>query len=239
MKNYDKFIINLRQDESIDIYTLIPKKKDIEEYKKRVLLKSPICLSYLRSNNYETIEKFIKSREINIEDISYSKKILNNIEVMSEYSEFLESYFDLDCKKRIILDAYFEGIFQDLKPKHLILNNSSIEYEYLIDTSTIINKSINRFGINYQLGANLCLPRELYLLQLLESGSIDEIPDIQIRKQTELFNIKLYKNISLNTLKELCELNIIPFEIYNSLILKIQGQRKILKKIITVQKNKS
>ena len=119
MQNYNNFIIDLKQDESIDIYTLIPKRKNIEEYKKSVLLKNPICLSYLRSNNYETIEKFIKSREINIEDISYTKKQAKTSEEIGEYSEISESYFNLDYQKRIIVDAYFEGAFQDLRPKHL------------------------------------------------------------------------------------------------------------------------
>lgn len=229
MTNNHNIIAELTQNNSINLYTITPKQKEIKTYKKRIILNSNIGFSYLKTNNYQVIEKFIKQNEVDFQDISYQRKISQDQNDYGTYFEISEDYLELSPQKKAIVDAYIDGAFASSKPKKLISDNQEVEYPYLIDTSSEIKIIRNTFGTSYQLGINLCLPIELYILQLLEANQILRLKDIKCRKQAELFTITPYKEISLKELQELCELGLVPNSTYKDLLESTKQNSKIVR----------
>lgn len=229
MISSNNIIAELTQNNTIKLYTKTPKRKEIVAYKKRILLSPNIGFSYLKTNNYQVIEDFIKKEQINFQDISYRRKLSKEQDDYGTYFEISENYHELDPKKRKLVDAYIEGAFERNNPKQIISDSNEVEYPYLIDTSSNIEILRNTFGVAYQIGVNLCLPHELYILQLLEANQISKLNDTRFRKQAELFTITPYKEISLESVEELEKLGLIPIDTYNHLLDSTKQTGKILR----------
>ena len=181
----------------IAVYSINPKLKALREFRENTLKNSNIKDMFytITTSNESVIKTVEKLDEINIKAIEYNfDASKNNVDwsILAPNSNLTE-----DAKKRI-LDSYFEGDYDHLKPIKVVkIDNSKKEILHFF-----ISLGYNdMFSSIFTIDTILNVPQELYLLQLLEFGKLGLLQDEDITEQLELFDISYMRSVNI------CELD--------------------------------
>lgn len=220
------YLIKINNDKSLDIYTLNPDENKIMEYKRRIIEEQSITFATLRTNDKKALDTFLNSQTINMRDISFSRKLSQANLIFSSYSETTIPFYQLSELEEKVVEAYLNNYYQHIKPQIIIPNDEP--NKYLLTTTDKISYLTSRFGTSYLTGQNLILPRELYFLQLIESGGI-KTKDVYsfIRAHEKLFHLTHFKTIP--DFEELLNCGIIDIETYNAIFQRSESETKLIR----------
>ena len=141
-----------------------------------------------------------------------------------------------------MLECYIEGIYDSLEPKRVIRRRPSAthcwDWEY---ETTWLETDMYYFltlGLQQSIGRNsikdvfaikyiLNLPRNLYLLQLLQTGQFEKLSKENIQEQLQLFDVHYLKKMNVKDLEEMMAFGIIT-ESMDSINEKLEVGSKIL-----------
>lgn len=195
----------------IDVYKVNKDPELLKKYRQKILNKyqdQPIFYT-LKTNVSGTVSEFKDSPSIDIESISYTKEAPAKKQY---YSKLLESdSFDESTlvKQREVLNKYLNGEYSELIPSKVYRYDyqlrDDIELYYFIKPEHEIREPREWIFNNV-----IRLPRELFLLQLLEIDSINRIPSAdELDEQLTCFTKEKIGSASMSELKLLIDTDLI------------------------------
>lgn len=216
----------------IDVYKVSKDPELLKKYRQKILNKyqdQPIFYT-LKTNVSGTVSEFKDSPSIDIESISYTKEAPAKKQY---YSKLLESdSFDESTliKQREVLNKYLNGECSDLIPSKVYRYDyqlrDDIELYYFIKPEHEIREPREWIFNNV-----IRLPRELFLLQLLELDSINRIPSAdELDEQLTCFTKEKIGSASMSELKLLIDTDLIRQSI-GSVHERLDTDTAILEKI--------
>lgn len=216
----------------IDVYKVNKDPELLKKYRQKILDKyqdQPIFYT-LKTNVSGTVSEFKDSPSIDIESISYTKEAPAKKQY---YSKLLESdSFDESTlvKQREVLNKYLNGEYSELIPSKVYRYDyqlrDDIELYYFIKPEHEIREPREWIFNNV-----IRLPRELFLLQLLEIDSINRIPSAdELDEQLTCFTKEKIGSASMSELKLLIDTDLIRQSI-GSVHERLDTDTAILEKI--------
>ena len=216
----------------IDVYKVSKDPELLKKYRQKILNKyqdQPIFYT-LKTNVSGTVSEFKDSPSIDIESISYTKEAPAKKQY---YSKLLESdSFDESTlvKQREVLNKYLNGEYSELIPSKVYRYDyqlrDDIELYYFIKPEHEIREPREWIFNNV-----IRLPRELFLLQLLEIDSINRIPSAdELDEQLTCFTKEKIGSASMSELKLLIDTDLIRQSI-GSVHERLDTDTDILEKI--------
>lgn len=216
----------------IDVYKVSKDPELLKKYRQKILDKyqdQPIFYT-LKTNVSGTVSEFKDSPSIDIESISYTKEAPAKKQY---YSKLLESdSFDESTlvKQREVLNKYLNGEYSELIPSKVYRYDyqlrDDIELYYFIKPEHEIREPREWIFNNV-----IRLPRELFLLQLLEIDSINRIPSAdELDEQLTCFTKEKIGSASMSELKLLIDTDLIRQSI-GSVHERLDTDTAILEKI--------
>lgn len=218
----------------IDVYEVLADTDKLKQYRKKILdtYQEHELFYTLKSNVSETVFDFIDLFNINQREIEYVKETPKK---KKYYSKLLLSTPKKRSEKKLqkeVIEKYINGEYQQLHPL--------VVYHFHKDTCT--EEEIHYFlrphkevrhPHEWHINNIISLPKELYLLQLLELGSTSAIPrDEDLSDQLKLYTKKKVGSASLNKLELLINTNIVR-QSMNSIYERLEIDEPLLKKIKT------
>lgn len=200
-----------REKENIDVYKVSKKADLLKKYRENILNKyshQPLFYT-LKTNVSDTVSEFKDSLSIDIDSIVYTKKATKNKDY---YSVLEESNLDeekVQTKQKEILNNYLNGSYSELIPSKVYKYNYQINDEeeiyYFLKPESEIRKTREWVFNNV-----IRLPRELYLLQLLELGDTNRLPEAnEMEEQLTFFVKEKIGSASISELKLLIDTDLI------------------------------
>ena len=221
-----------REKDMIDVYKVSKDPELLKKYRQKILDKyqdQPLFYT-LKTNVSGTVSEFKDSPSIDIETISYTKPAPAKKQY---YSQLLESDSDNEAvlsKQKEVLSNYLNGEYSELIPSKVYQYDrqirDDIELYYFIKPENAMRKPKEWVFNNV-----LRLPRELFLLQLLETDSINRIPSAdELDEQLTCFIKEKIGSASMSELKLLIDTDLIRQSI-GSVHEKLETDTPILDKI--------
>lgn len=226
---YDKL------EDSINIYNMEGKKEEIKKYRERVLKrckkKEPLFY-YLKTNCLETIKSLKDVSDIDINLLSYDNSTVLDYGSYSSIYEIEPA--NIDSEQERILEAYISGYYDKQTitkvSKYNWQNESNEELLRLLKPSIYYIAGTNSHGDVYEIDDMLNLPRNLYLLHLLQQGKYAHVVNENITKLLKLFEFEYVNNIKLKDIEEMLETGLVDGSLEKS-IKKAEVGSKILQKV--------
>lgn len=221
-----------REKDMIDVYKVSKDPELLKKYRQKILDKyqdQPLFYT-LKTNVSGTVSEFKDSPSIDIETISYTKPAPAKKQY---YSQLLESDSENKAvlnKQKEVLNNYLNGEYSELIPSKVYQYDrqirDDIELYYFIKPENEMRKPKEWVFNNV-----IRLPRELFLLQLLEIDSINRIPSAdELDEQLTCFTKEKIGSASMSELKLLIDTDLIRQSI-GSVHEKIETDTPILDKI--------
>lgn len=219
-------LIEIKNDKSLNIYSLNPNLTKIAAYKKRILEEHNITFASLRTNSKQTLQTFLNNPSMSLSEITFNHKLSNKTNLFSSYYETTVPFYQLSDIEQKIVEAYIENYYSYLIPQTIISDNDP--NRYLLATTDKVAYLTNRFGPSYQTTNNLILPKELYLLQLIYSSQIKSKEVLSFIKGHEnLFHLSLIQNFP--NFENLLNFDILTEDTYYSIFQRSVSESKIIK----------
>jgi hypothetical protein len=202
-----------KKEKDINVYSIKPKREEIVEYKRQLIFGTPVEKRFIRlcTNDGRLAaklfsEKLLYSWELDFDhaDSIYGHPRFSQLSLYSETDNLKPE--DLE-KRNAILSNYISGLYFPspicmVEGYDLPLINERVENRFLLVTDPVINRDDNN---NYIIENILSLPKELYLLHLLETGRFSDLTNEDITKQLALFDIAFREAISIEELEKIYE----------------------------------
>ena len=225
-----------KKEDSIDIYSIHGKKEELKKFRKSVLQrhKNDNLFYYLRTNNEKTIQKFESAKDIDYKFLDYENSTPLDVGTWSTIGQMKEiSKYDLQTQQEV-LEKYIEGDYDSLVPTRVFeftwKDDLDCETHRLIKPEEAKVIFQNSHGNVWQISNMINLPRNLYLLQLLQQGRYDVLTSENISRQLQLFDIEYLKNIKLSDIQEMLSTGLVN-ETIESAIKKAETGSRILQKV--------
>lgn len=223
-----------KKDDSIDIYTLQARQEELKKYRKEVLQGyDTSSLFYCLKTGVESIAKnFLKGGDFDICDVDSRgwRKLDSGWSLIDRMSKKV-SDSDIEIQKKI-LEKYIEGEYSSLVPSRVY--DTTVEHVEYYDKYLFLKpekiKEIWNSIIFWQINNMLNLPRNLYLLQLIELGRFEQLTKENIKEQLQLFDIDYSKRVKVSEIEELLSTSLVSGKI-EDVIKKAKVGSKILQKI--------
>jgi len=202
-----------KKEKTIDVYSMIPKKEEIVNYKIDEMKKIPeeekvVCARLIQSVDIDKNDIFLN--RINLEMIKSSH--LHPVSMTKEIEFLLQSYYlDLLITYGDISVSDLEGI------KHYLITKNS----YVIGSQGGANVGI--------LDGIIQIPETLYILQLLKEERFDLLAGRDISSQLNLFDIKFVKDVNLEELEKASYCGMVPLNSHYNAVKKAENDSKIMK----------
>lgn len=222
-------------EDSIDIYNMEAKKEEIKKYRERVLRqhkkKEPLFY-YLKTNCLDTIKSLKDASNIDIRLLSYDNSTVLDY---GSYSNIYEvAPVELDSDQEDIIEAYINGYYDKLPVTNVFQFNWKKEDDEelfrLLKPKNHYISSTNSHGNVYEIDDLLNLPRNLYLLHLLQQGKYAKVADENINKLLKMFEVEYIKNVKLKEIEEMLETGLVDGTIEGT-IKRAETGSKIYQKI--------
>lgn len=202
-----------KKEKTIDVYSMIPKKEEIVNYKIDEMKKIP------------EEEKVVCARLIQSVDIDKNDIFLNRINLEMIKSRHLHPVLEIS-KVLYLLESYYLDFL-------VTYGNFSISS---LDGIKHYLTTKNSYTIGFQDGANvgilggiIQIPETLYILQLLKEERFDLLTDKDISSQLDLFDIKFVKDVNLEELEKASYCGMVPLNSHYNAIIKAKNDSKIMK----------
>lgn len=219
-----------RKDTSIDIYSICVKAEKNKDYKKKIIDSLDVdelfysLIAYRRHIAYN-----IMSKSNCYQPFYYSKWL--ELVPMKNNSDYAQK------RQKEIIENYIEGEYDNLNIKHILKRISSINCKYeehrllLTEKFLDIRGSFEMFRQPVLESKNVIkLPKELYLLYLLQHGDFYKIP---LENENELFSlleIEYLKSVSIMDIKNMQEVGLLKGTLAD-VMNKAMVDSKILRKV--------
>lgn len=204
-----------RKDNSIDIYTMNPKVEELKRYRKNVIKRQKIEEMFysLKTNCQNTLIKFNTYEDIDIKFLDYDNDNAIEIGYWSKLRPMgkVEPY-EKEIQQEII-EKYIEGGYDSTKPVKIF------EYAWEDDIANELNRLVktesekiihrNSQGNVWEIKNLINLPKNLYLLQLLQQGKYGRLILENITRQLSLFDIEYLKSVNIMDIKDMIETGLV------------------------------
>jgi len=197
-------LIYNRKAEATEIYNLEAKTDKIIKYKRNVLKRYSDDLFFtLRTNYLNTTRKLGDVSELPIYDLQYDNSTCLDVGTWSN----LEPEKIPSNKLAETLEKYINGDYSTAVPTRVFGYISGKEQELyrLLKTRDEVIVSSNSHGNVWQMDGLINLPRNLYLLALLENGYYKKIVNENITRMLELFDINYIKTVTDSAIREMLQ----------------------------------
>ena len=218
----------------IDVYEVLADTDKLKQYRKKILdtYQEHKLFYTLKSNVSETVFDFIDLFSINQREIEYVKETPKK---KKYYSKLLLSTPIKRKERKIqkeVLEKYINGEYQALYPLvvYQFHKNTCTEEElyYFLRPHNEV-----RHPREWHINNIISLPKELYLLQLLELGSTGAIPrNEDLSDQLKLYTKKKIGSANMDKLELLINTDIVR-QSMNSIYERLEIDEPLLKKIKT------
>lgn len=218
----------------IDVYEVVADTDKLKQYRKKILdtYQEHELFYTLKSNVSETVFDFIDLFSINQREIEYVKETPKK---KKYYSKLLLNVPEKRREKKLqkeVIEKYINGEYQKLHPLivyHLHKDTcTEEELHYFLRPHGIV-----RYPREWHIDNIIDLPKELYLLQLLELGSTSAIPrDEDLSEQLKIYTKKKVGSASMDKLELLINTDIVR-QSMNSIYERLEIDEPLLKKIKT------
>lgn len=224
-----------KKNDEIGIYTIEAQKEKLMQYRKAILenRKGDDLFYSLITGDKHTIHKFQETDKIDIRSLEYDND--------SNFSVLRPMQGESEEMKSIILQSYIEGMFDSLESKRVVKRYPAsycldwvyerkwIETDMYYFLTPEQHQMIGRNSIAdvYAIKHMLNLPRNLYLLQLLQTGQFEKLSSENIQEQLQLFDIHYLKRLNIEDLEEMIASRIIT-ESIDDINERIEASSKIL-----------
>lgn len=228
-----------KKDNLVDLYFIEPKKQDLKEFKEKILKEKEkeAFFYYLSTNSSRTFDH-LYSEDCDIEYLRYDT---GEVFDMGNWSIILKMSNSSDIEKnaqRKILENYINGKYASLTPTRVFerLQDKKTEsdiYRFLIfETPVMVNQLMDT--CNWRINNLFNLPRDLYLLQLLENGNFSKLISEDIEEQLHLFELNYLRSVTLSDISDMIEAGLVKGNM-NQFIYSAEANSAILRKIINKQ----
>ena len=184
-----------KKDDSIDIYSIQAKKEELKKFRKNVLQKhkNEQLFYYLRTNCEKTIERFKTADDIDISFLNYDNSSPLDVGTWSSIDIMQNLHSCVIQTQKEILEKYIDGTYDDLittRTFELICKDDlDCEIHRLLKPEEAKIVSQNSHGNVWEIKNMINLPRNLYLLHLLQHGKFSKLTSENITRQLQLFEI--------------------------------------------------
>lgn len=229
-----------KKGNNIDIYSFEPTKKDLVEYRARLLQqKDPKDLFY----KFETTSKTITNRFLNGDELDF-----HSIQKEDKSSDCSDWWAQLgkdtyDCtypykskkvEQQELIQKYINGDFSTIIPTRIfefIPQDDSADYinNFLVTTPpTEIYSNVEKRKY-YSLENIIDLPTKLCTLQLLQNGRFKQVlyNNLDFQEQLELFKIKRLNTVSVKEMEKMFKYGLLTGT-YDEVLKNISDTQKIL-----------
>lgn len=228
-------ILYNKLEESIDIYNMEAKKEEIKKYRERVLhqqkKKEPLFY-YLKTNSPDTIKSLADASNIDISLLSYDNSTVLDCGSYSDIYEVANE--NLNKNQEAIIDAYINGYYDEFPTINVFqFNWQKKEDEELLRLLKLKNSyisSTNSHGNVYKIDDILNLPKNLYLLHLLQQGKYAKVAGENITRLLKMFEVEYVKNVKLKEIEEMLETGLVDGTLERT-IKKVETSSKIYQKL--------
>lgn len=235
-------ITNLENENVIDVFYMVS-KPEIIEYKKNHMEKVPYERRLIEA--YTDYEKPLKEANIILDDCKgefWNSGIFGGSESHSLRKPFIdEEKYKVMCD--LLTNKYLNGELAEKPTKKVVYSCLTVEQLLAkkkelgtLDRYLLITE--NYEPITYRIGGSvmsniLVLPKELFLLQLLENGEFEYVSTQQIDEQLRLFDINKVASFNISDINDLISYGIIKSDSFLSK--RMEGCNLILSKVKNIK----
>ena len=235
-------LTNLENEKVIEVFSMVS-KPEIMGYRKNHMEKVPYERRLIEA--YTDYVKPLEESDVILDDCKveyWNSGIFGGSESHSLRKPFIDKEkYKIMCD--LLTNSYFNGELAEKSAKKIVYSCLTVEQLLAkkkelgtLDRYLLITE--NYEPITYRIGGSvmsniLVLPKELFLLQLLENGEFEYVSTQQIDEQLRLFDINKVASFNISDINDLISYGIIKSDSFLSK--RMEGGNLILSRVKNIK----
>lgn len=219
-----------RNNSNVDVYEIRPIIDKMTSYKQSLIktVSKENLFYYVLTNESSVANSLFEEKKLHLNQINFSDSYGLN---MGTHSTLFNYYQYKDPEQYVqeeldgIIKSYIAGNYRNHSTCKIV-DLDNYKNMYFLMTEQNPERDWNCYRVNNMLS----LPKELYLLQLLENGCYDMLLSEDINNQLQNFNIVKITSISNEVISNLFRYNMVSNKTYHEINDKVETTNKILAK---------
>ncbi len=239
MREVLEMLLYNKRDSEIDIYQMNPKEKKLRDYRKKSLEEQDTIFYDLKTNCEDTILSLFHKDELDIRVLECNSSsqwsFIEKNDMSKKPKKEIKPY---DYEKRQIqkdmIKKYINGEYGTLEPTRVFEfipeDDLDCAVYHLLRSENATMVPLSDFKEIWQVQNMMNLPKNLYLLQLLQLRDFEKLEFEDITKQLQLFDIDYSKSVKISDAFDMLETGLVSGTV-DDVMKKVEASSKIFQKV--------